>query len=241
MRRLIRFAAGLYPRSWRKRYGIEFDALLEETAPDWRGLLDILQGALAMQIRIFGPTMACFGAIGALIAVAVAFRLPSEYRSSAVVQVQTAESSTAVRELLQDSFTQSAIGAVITTEKLYNYQGDRDVRSSNNVIHRFRQAIGVQVLPAAANSGATTLEITFRDRDPVRAQRVAAELIRLTLEGSLARQPHGFTRIFVPVPPNLDTTPIWPNRWLITALGCAAGMLTGAIVARRRAAFSPTA
>ena len=89
--------------------------------------------------------------------------------------------------------------------------------------------------------GTTTLEITFADRDPVKAQRVAEEVIRLILEGSLAQQPHGFARILVPAPPNLPTTPAWPNRWVITALGCAVGLFAGAIVAWRRAAFSSTA
>ena len=144
-------------------------------------------------------------------------------------------------KFLQDSLTQRALWVLITNEHLYDYKGERDVRSINNVVLRLRQAITVHRLHPAANSEATTLEITFADRDPVKAQRVAEELITLILEGSLAQQPHGFARIFVPAPPNLPTSPIWPNRWLITALGCAAGLLAGAVVAWRRAAFSPTA
>jgi uncharacterized protein involved in exopolysaccharide biosynthesis len=223
MRRLIRFAAALYPPSWRKRYGIEFDALLQETALDWRGFFDILQGAIAMQIRMFGITVASFAVIGALVAGLVAFRIPSEYASSAVLHLQAAESRTEVKKLLQDTLTQSALEDLITKEKLYDYQGDSDVRSIYNVVYRLRQAITVQRLHTAANSEATTLEITFADRDSVKAQRVAEKLISLIVEGSLAQQPHGFARIFVPAPPNFPRSPAWPNRWLITALGCTAG------------------
>ena len=39
---LIRFARRLYPASWRRRYGIEFEALLEDTSLDWRDVLDVL-------------------------------------------------------------------------------------------------------------------------------------------------------------------------------------------------------
>ena len=126
-----------------------------------------------MQIRIFGPTVASFGVIGTLAAGLVAFRIPSEYASSAVLQVQAAESRTEVKKLLQDTLTQSALETLITNEKLYDYQGDSDARSIYNVVSRLRQAITVQRVHNAANSEATTLEITFTDRDPLKAQRVA--------------------------------------------------------------------
>jgi hypothetical protein len=37
MKRTMRFLARLYPSSWRKRYGAELDALLEDATP--RGTL----------------------------------------------------------------------------------------------------------------------------------------------------------------------------------------------------------
>src|SRR5690242_3070098 len=50
MRPLIRVAARLYPKAWRTRYGSEFAALLEDIKPGWGGFLDIVKGALAMQV-----------------------------------------------------------------------------------------------------------------------------------------------------------------------------------------------
>ena len=44
--RLIRFASRLYPPSWRRRYEVEFEALLEDAGRDWRDVLDVLLGAL---------------------------------------------------------------------------------------------------------------------------------------------------------------------------------------------------
>lgn len=51
MNRLVRLAARLYPKSWKERYGAEFDALLEDTGTDARTAADVLVGALLMQIK----------------------------------------------------------------------------------------------------------------------------------------------------------------------------------------------
>lgn len=47
MRTLIRWATRLYPRSWRDRYGPEFDALLGDIHPSWRDLFNVVGLALA--------------------------------------------------------------------------------------------------------------------------------------------------------------------------------------------------
>jgi hypothetical protein len=68
MKVLIRFAAKLYPRSWRERYGDEFAALLDDTGPDPRIALNVLTEAVGMQIQrwktiglavILGATALC--------------------------------------------------------------------------------------------------------------------------------------------------------------------------------------
>jgi hypothetical protein len=51
MRTLTRIAAKLYPRSWRDRYGEEFDALLDDSEPDGHVAWNVLIGAVAMQIN----------------------------------------------------------------------------------------------------------------------------------------------------------------------------------------------
>src|SRR5215470_7905678 len=45
--RLVRFAGRLYPASWRHRYGVELEALLEDAGRHWRDVLDALLGAVA--------------------------------------------------------------------------------------------------------------------------------------------------------------------------------------------------
>lgn len=48
--RLTKWAARLYPRWWRARYGEEFAALLEDARPGVFGALDVAKGALAMRV-----------------------------------------------------------------------------------------------------------------------------------------------------------------------------------------------
>lgn len=50
MKRAIRFAATLYPRAWRARYGPEFDALLEQTPESLNSFVNILWGAIKMNL-----------------------------------------------------------------------------------------------------------------------------------------------------------------------------------------------
>jgi Gram-negative bacterial TonB protein C-terminal len=51
MRTLIRLAACLYPKSWRVRYGDEFDALLDDITPSWWDAVNVLGCAVAMRGR----------------------------------------------------------------------------------------------------------------------------------------------------------------------------------------------
>ena len=46
----MRWAARLYPAAWRARYGDELDVLMEDAAPRWTDLIDLLRGALTMQL-----------------------------------------------------------------------------------------------------------------------------------------------------------------------------------------------
>src|SRR5216684_9097784 len=67
--RLIRFAGRLYPASWRRRYRVEFEALIEDASRDWRDVLDVLLGAMKMQLTTwtFGKMATAFGVAGAVL------------------------------------------------------------------------------------------------------------------------------------------------------------------------------
>jgi hypothetical protein len=90
MRRWIAWAARLYPRDWRERYGAEFDALLEDAPADWRQLWNVTRKALAMQFAANALDLKIIGAVtlaGALVAAVAAYRVPPRYVSSAVIRI----------------------------------------------------------------------------------------------------------------------------------------------------------
>lgn len=64
MKLLIRFAARLYPRSWRERYGAEFDALLDDIGADSRIAWNVLTEAIGMQAQRW-KTIGSVGLLGA--------------------------------------------------------------------------------------------------------------------------------------------------------------------------------
>src|SRR4051794_17683175 len=89
MRNWLRFAARLYPSTWRTRYGAEFEALLDDSTPAWRDVLDVFRGAIKMQISTWSVRNVVFacGLIGLAIATGWAFATPGQYVSHAVLRV----------------------------------------------------------------------------------------------------------------------------------------------------------
>ena len=77
----------LYPRAWRERYGDEFMALLEDSGLRMTDLLDILLGAMDMQLRHFTVIriVAAFVVVGVLVGLGVAASRPQTYVSEAVL------------------------------------------------------------------------------------------------------------------------------------------------------------
>jgi hypothetical protein len=61
MRTLIRWAAQLYPATWRNRYAAEFDALLDDISPSLGDLFDVLADVL--RVRMIISMDACLEAV----------------------------------------------------------------------------------------------------------------------------------------------------------------------------------
>jgi hypothetical protein len=92
MRRILKHLILLYPKPWRNRYGNEFDALLDAIPPTWPALLDVLKGAIKMQMK-FGKLWKAVAAAALAAAVAGAifsFDTPG-YRSEAVIRLDLSQ------------------------------------------------------------------------------------------------------------------------------------------------------
>src|SRR5258708_4679717 len=88
MRRLIGLAAYLYPAEWRRRYGAEFQCLLDDAPPTWRDLLDVVRAGL--KLRLAGVSYVRSAIAWALIAfffsAFVRGRMAEQYVATTVLQ-----------------------------------------------------------------------------------------------------------------------------------------------------------
>jgi hypothetical protein len=128
MKRLLRLAARLYPRAWRNRYREEFDALIEDMTPRWRHVVNIVVGALIMQLSRPALIPVALAVAGAVAGVAVSLAMPPVYASSSWVLVQapgTADDAgdrgqrirTAIDAALQETaFDRKAIAVTVRGE-----------------------------------------------------------------------------------------------------------------------------
>ena len=135
--RLIRFASRLYPASWRRRYGAEFEALLEDAGRGWRDVADVLLGALKMQMTTwtFGKIAVGSGVAGALLCSGVSFiAMPDQFVSSTLLHVNTMEepgtdfTGKLATYLMQNALSKDLLGVVIERQCLYQRRevGQRD-------------------------------------------------------------------------------------------------------------------
>jgi LPS O-antigen subunit length determinant protein (WzzB/FepE family) len=255
MRDWIRVAARLYPRSWRERYGIEFDALLDDAAAGPREFFDVIRGALTMQLRtVTSWKIAAATALGgAIAACAISFALPGRYVSTAVIRTgatQFAEQRT------QEILSRSSLAEIIQRPSLQLYPRERYRMPMEDIIQQMRDRdIRVQQV-------GTELRVSFAYPDPVKAQAVTGVLTTLFTGSEQAFNRYrtlAWQQIWPDSPPpsgavfevlqasSLPEKPIAPNRLAFLASGLGVGLIAGMLAAatmrrpqwaRRIAAFA---
>jgi capsular polysaccharide biosynthesis protein len=255
--RLIHLAGRLYPASWRRRYGVEFEALLEDTGRDWRNVLDVLQGALKMQMTAwnFGKITAAFGLAGALLCGALSFiAMPDRYTSDAVLrltksllsgdpQPATDNAEEFVKSLMHNALARRSLADIIEKEGLY--QRERARKPMEDVIERMRHDVRFDRIGKS-----NAFHVRFRYSDAEQARRTERELIHKLMEANVTIRRADLTgtnrrfafNLEVLDPASLPKRPSSPNRLLITAMGLAGGLLLGvvtAVIARTRSSTDP--
>ena len=216
MKRLLRLAARLYPSAWRSRYGDEFAALLDDVDARWRDVLNVLTGALTMQIRNFGVIPAALTLAGAIAGFAAAATMPQLYRSSVTLRLSGAD------PMITRSLLESAFG--------------HDTSSRVNVPPS-RIEVLVNDSRGAAAAGTRTLYMATLDPDPRQAQRATQRLLdgldKATASLTTSNPP---IRLETIVAPNLPNAAVSPNRIALAGTGGGIGLLLGGLTAwlRRR-------
>ena len=231
MKRTMRLLARLYPSSWRKRYGAELDALLEDARPSARDAFDVFWGAVKMQMTTwrFGRIMLACSLVGILVAAAVSFAMPSHYRSQAVFSATPASEFTLdmLKDLTRNISGRESLNPVIQEHNLYARERAR--MPLDAVIDKMKQDITVETLPLASpgNRDSLTFLVRFDYPDPHVAQQVDAELASRFIEGNVDPRLNSHATLQLSAPPSFPLRPAAPNRTEFAALGLLAGLLAG--------------
>ncbi len=245
MRGLLRLLARLYPAEWRKRYGAEYEALLDEGKPRVRDVFDVVWGAFKMQMTTvsFVRIMLVCSLAGALGAVGLSFMAPRKYLSQTLISVEMPEHQAIDRYLaglMKDWLSPEFLISIIERENLYS--GERARMPMSGAVDLMRK--GIWIAPVKTRDGKTAFTIAFTYPDPHVAQRVDMELTSQFMLSALqtaiknSSDPSRIPMTFrAQVAANLPQSPIFPKRGLFGAGGLIAGLGGGLVLAglaRRR-------
>jgi hypothetical protein len=228
MKHILRLLIRLYPAWWRRRYGRELEALLEDSGS--HDVWDVLRGAMEMQMKTwsFGRIVMVCGIAGVVVAGTVSFLfVPYPYRSTAVLRSEGDRSPDDWSALSREAFTAQALSDIIRQEHLYADAPAEDV------MDRMRR--GIRVRPAAPN----LVQVSFGYDDPIRAQRVSQDLVSRIVAANLSPAVNPNRQVIELVEPaDQARRQIEAKaRTAFTALGLPAGLLFGvllALILRRR-------
>jgi hypothetical protein len=234
----LRWAARLYPAPWRRRYGTEFRALLEESGGGWRALADVLKGALTIRIRsgsLWKFVAAC-GVLGAVVAGAGAWRTPKKYVSTAVLRIdadysvpgRSFEEMQRLNEMEQSVLQRTPLTSLIVNNGLY--KADRAERPIEDIVQDMRaHDIAIRPIRSQPANGlpAVAFSVSFTAESPAQAEQVTRGLVAQFIERG---KDAGAPQLEVLDAPSLPERPTQvTSRWI--PLGALLGILLGLIAA----------
>jgi hypothetical protein len=258
--RLIRFAASLYPAWWRARYGVEFAALLEDVNPGAATVVNIVRGALLMQLNRMDLARSASASllVGVVVAGAALFATPRHFASTLSIEWDATHETAWPGATAPDAlgFTDTNLAQVI--EKLGLYPEERGSRPATEIVNLFRRNISVTRAAPAGQDGPQAQTSAgaagFRDRglvnlsfthpDGPTAEKVVTALGQIVVvenvgraeRNTAAQQPDRWAgvRIRITKPARHDRTS--PNFVAVigAGLGTAALAAAGMFVLRRR-------
>ena len=213
-RRLTLWAAYFYPSAWRKRYGDEFIATVEDMpAPGWAAVWDAWKGATAMQIR-HGRTLrelALFSVAGLAVAWGVSLGIPDLYVSE--VAIRSTAKPAALSASLHNVLSRPQLKALIEKHQLYTSSHSR--LPLEDIIEKMKKDIHVS--RNVSDRAPRALTVSFAYEGGAVAQRVTTDLAAALAQTGLYSE---FDSASKP-------SPIYPNRTMIALSGMFAGAVLG--------------
>lgn len=192
MRGAARFLINLYPANWRERYGEEFQALLEDSAPSFSAIFDLMKGAIKMHLSLPAfPKLALLLSVAGLLAGwGVSYLVAPTYVSQATLQLSQkpgsapADLRSDVNAMEQTILSRTSLQTIILHPRLDLYRSERSRQPLEDVIETMR----TRDLQIAFAGPAAVFTISFRASDPVKAHDVVQTLITRFQEANLDRQ-----------------------------------------------------
>ena len=241
MKRLIRWAARLYPSAWRARYGPEFRVLLDDVEPAPGDFWNVLAGAMKMRMttRNFGGISALGALAGLVLAAALTYVQPKEYVSTAVLQLRPSAPTVDWREHLlrleEQVMSRTSLAKIITQPSLDLYHQDRTQRPLEDIVADMRNH-GIRIQPSG---GSSTFAISYAYPDRYKARAVVRQLVDRFVEQNVVQQippaaDRGGITLEVLDPaslPDRASSPRWSRSLLLgTGAGLLAGIVAGFVV-----------
>jgi LPS O-antigen subunit length determinant protein (WzzB/FepE family) len=225
MKPLVRLATCLYPSAWRKRYGNEFQALLEDVNPGWRELFNVFGGAIKMQLTT-GATYLKLGAgfaiAGLLVATVASFVVQKQYVSTAVLRIADVDDLAKAETKV---LSRTSLSQVIQDPSVQLYPSERSDQPLEDVIEYMRtRAIHITVLPDRH-----TVQVSFSYTDKNKARAVVRMLI-VKLSHAFEGAQTGLN-LEILDPPSLPESAASPKRPAMLITGLACGLLLGLMAA----------
>jgi capsular polysaccharide biosynthesis protein len=220
MRPLVKLATRLYPSAWRKRYGNEFQALLEDVNPGWRELFNVFGGAIKMQLTT-GATYLKLGAgfaiAGLLVATVASFMVQKTYVSTAVLRVTNVDDLAKAETKV---LSRTSLSGVIQDPSLQLYPSERRDQPLEDVIESMRTR-AIHIVHLDHN----TIQVSFSYTDKNKAQAVVRMLI-VKLSHAFEGAETGLN-LEILNPPSLPKSPADPGRSAMLITGFVCGLLLG--------------
>lgn len=247
MKDAARFLIHLYPATWRERYGEEFQALLEDSAPSFSALVDLMKGAMKMQLSVpsFPRLALLLSVAGMLAGWGISFLVTPTYMSTATLQLTPKISDGTpqvlverIREMEEEVLSRTSLSRIITDPQIDIYKEQRARQPFEDVIQTMRKQ-DVKMTIGDLPGRAPVFTISFAYRDPKKARDTIRILITRFQEANLTQQraPANLQgqrtageNLDVLDPPSLPTHPAKPNHYFFASLGFGSGFMAALIL-----------
>ena len=186
-----RLVTRLYPTAWRRRYGDEFEALLEDRPPTLSSVFDLMKGATKMHLSVpsFPKLALLLSVAGLLTGLGISYLVTPTYVSEATMTlIQTPGSAPAdlrpiLAEMEQEILSRTSLFSLMTDQRLDLYRNERARQPIEDVIATMRRDLEIGL-----TGPGSVFHIRFAYSDRAKAHDTVQTLVTRFQESNLTRE-----------------------------------------------------